>query len=86
MEGFKNANFRTEVIPVPGKTWGYDIFLDQKLMIHQPSIPGMLGNQGFRLRSDAENVAKLVISRMKAGIMPPTVTPQDLAALHISIN
>ena len=29
------------------KTWGYDLYIDQKLYIHQPSIPSVPGNSGF---------------------------------------
>lgn len=59
-------------------TWGYDILVDNQLMIHQPTIPGMHGNEGFKTKGGTEKVAKLVISKMKKGEMPPTVTIDEM--------
>lgn len=63
-------------------TWGYDIYVNAKLKIHQPSIPGMSGEAGFKSKERAERVARFVIRKMKNGEMPPTVTKQDLQKLN----
>lgn len=63
-------------------TWGYDILVDNKMTIHQPSIPGLPGNDGFKTREGAENVAKLVVEKMKEGEMPPAVTEEEMKKLQ----
>jgi hypothetical protein len=75
---FKNANISYQIIPGTNKTWGYDIKVDHKLMIHQPAIPGIPGNSGFSNKAAAENVAKLVIAKMKKGEMPPSVSIEEM--------
>ena len=67
----------------PDNSWGYDVYRNGKLTIHQPSIPAVAGNKGFVKRSDAERTAELVIEKMKAGMMPPTVTIEDLKKINV---
>ncbi len=59
-------------------TYCYDIFSDGKLMIRQPSIPGMPGNKGFKTKANAEKVAQLVLKKIKKGEMPPSVTKEEM--------
>jgi len=70
-------------IQVHNYTWGYDIYVNNKLKIHQPNIPGKSGKEGFKTKEDAEKVARLVIEKMKRGEMPPTVTPEEISNLNI---
>lgn len=62
-------------------TYCYDIYADDKLMIHQPSIPGLSGNEGFKTKAAAEDIAQLVISKIKKGEMPPSVTVEEMKKL-----
>jgi hypothetical protein len=71
------------IIPSEANTYGYDISIKKKLLIHQPSIPGMGGNKGFAKKSDAEKVARLVIKKLQKGMMPPTVEKKELDSLKI---
>jgi len=73
------------IIPSEGHTYGYDISINNKLLIHQPNIPGMEGNKGFEKKSDAEKVARLVIKKIQKGIMPPTVEKKELDSLRIKL-
>ena len=66
-----------------GNTWGYDILKDDKIFIHQPFIPGMPGQAGFRTKQDAVKVARLVVEKIKKGEIPPTVTVEELKALRV---
>jgi hypothetical protein len=59
-------------------TWGYDIYIDGKLRIHQPSIPAVSGNDGFKTKHQCEIAIKLVTDKIKLGKMPPTVTVDEL--------
>jgi len=56
---------------------------DGRLMIHQSSAPGLPGNEGFKTKADAEKVAKLVISKIKKGEMPPTVSIEEMKKLKV---
>lgn len=80
---FNNSKITFKIIDAPNGTFGYDIFSDDKLMFHQPSIPAMPGNEGFKTKSDAEKVAQLVIDKIKKGEMPPTVSPKEMKDLHV---
>ena len=78
-----NSKFTYNIISAPEKTFGYDILVDGKIMIHQPNKPGMGGIRAFDTKLDAEKVAKLVVQKMKNGEMPPSVTPEELKKLKV---
>lgn len=82
----KARNLSFKIIDVLHNTFGYDIFVDGKLMVHQPTIPGVSGNDGFKKKADAEKVAQLVITKIRDGIMPPTVTRQEMEKLGVSLK
>lgn len=63
--------------------WGYQIRQNQKLLLDQPTVPGRPGIQGFQNQEDAQKVAELVVSKLKANIFPPTVSEDDLKNLNI---
>lgn len=64
-------------------TWCYDIYKDKKILIHQTSIPGIPGNDGFKNKSDAKKVALLVIEKLEKGEMPPSVTTNEMKRLKV---
>jgi hypothetical protein len=80
-ETIKNKNIIAMVIPTVNNTWGYDISIGKKLVIHQPSIPGIPGNEGFKTKTAAQKTADFVITKIKKGEMPPTVTMEELKKL-----
>ena len=71
------------IIPSEGNTYGYDILVKNKILIHQPNIPGRPGNKGFAVKADAEKVAKLIIKKLQQGIMPPATSTKELDSLKI---
>src|SRR5205085_10393751 len=77
------ANLTYKVIDAEGGGYGYDIFIDGKLFIHQPGIPGQPGITGFRKKSDSEKVAALVIKKLKSKEMPPAITKEELQQLKV---
>ena len=79
----KNVSYTYTLIPAENKTWCYDIYMDKKLFIHQPSIPGLPGNEGFKTKADAEKIAKLVIDKIKKGEMPPSITIEEMKKLKV---
>ena len=72
-----------KTVPAVNNTWGYDIFKGGKRIIHQQNMPGISGNEGFESASDAEKVAKLVITKLKKGEMPPSVSKEELINLKV---
>ncbi len=75
---FVNSKVTYKIIQAASNTFCYDIFSDGKLLIHQPSVPGIPGNKGFKDKTSAEKVAELVISKIKKGEMPPTVSAEEM--------
>lgn len=80
---FTDTVYAYKTIMAHGKTWGYDIYKGSKCIIHQLTIPGIPGNEGFKSQSDAEKVAKLVITKLKNGEMPPSVSKEELVNLKV---
>lgn len=80
-EAFKNATLTYSIIPAANNTWCYDILMEGRLYIHQPNAPGLPGNEGFKTKEAAAKVAQLVISKMKKGEMPPSVTIEEMKKL-----
>ena len=56
--------FKTE------KGWGYDVLVDDRIIIHQPFIPGVSGTNGFSTEQAAGDDAKSVIEKIKSGEYP----------------
>ena len=80
---YANTKLTWKIIDAPNHTYGYDVLADDRLMIHQKSIPAMPGNEGFKTKTDASKVAQLVISKIKKGEMPPTVTIEEMKKLKV---
>ena len=80
---YKNSNITYNIIDATNSTFGYDVFVDGKLMIHQTSIPSLPGNDGFKTKDDAAKVAELVMYKIRKGEMPPTVTADEMKNLGI---
>ncbi|MCY7410865.1 MAG: DUF4907 domain-containing protein [Chitinophagales bacterium] len=63
--------------------FGYDIYTDGKLSIHQPNIPAVSGNSGFKNEADAKRTGDFIAYKISHGIMPPSVTPEELDSLGV---
>lgn len=89
--GIQNSHSKPDSLsytltPVNNNQYGYDIFVNGRLRIHQPTIPGQPGNSGFKTKSDAKKVALFVMDKINKGIMPPTITQEELKNLGIAIK
>jgi hypothetical protein len=80
---YKNSPLTYNIIETPNNTFGYDVLVQGRLMIHQTSIPGMSGNNGFKTKEDAAKVAEIVMKKISNGEMPPTVDEDELKELSI---
>jgi hypothetical protein len=79
---YRDVNLTYKIIPSENNTYGYEILMDGRLYIHQPTIPGLPGNTGFNDKETAMKVADLVISKIKKNEMPPSVTAEELKKLN----
>jgi len=78
------ADISSFIIHADENKFGYYIFINGEMVIEQRSIPATGGNTGFINEKDAAKVAELVISKLKAGEMPPSVSPEELKLLQIT--
>ena len=75
---YANAEIAIKIIPSANNTFGYDILLYGRPLVHQPTIPGLQGNEGFTTKERAQTVAEFVVKKIRNNEMPPTVTIEDL--------
>jgi len=80
---FSNTKLTYNIIPAVNNTFCYDVLADGKILIHQPSKPGLPGNEGFKTKAAAAKVANLIITKIKKGEMPPSVTTDELKKLNV---
>src|SRR3954462_3264996 len=63
--------------------WGYDILVNDHVLIHQESIPVLPTQHPFETKEEARAIANLVVKKINAG-QPPILTPADIeTTLHI---
>ena len=75
-----NDSLQYETYPQP-KGWGYKLYMRYKLLVNQPMIPALEGNQPFRNEQDARKTARLASSKIAKGEMPPTLTVTEIKHL-----
>ena len=80
---YKNQSIIYKIIQPDNSGYGYDIFINNTLFIHQPVIPCFSGNKRFKSKTDAKKVAVLVIEKIRKGIIPPSVTLSELQKIAI---
>src|SRR5678815_5233515 len=82
-DAYANTKLTYKMIDAPNHTFGYDVYADGKLLIHQTSVPAISGNDGFKTKASAEKVALLVIDKITRGEMPPTVSVEEMKKLKV---
>ena len=80
---YAEAEITTKIIPSAKKTYGYEILLNGRILVHQPNIPALTGNEGFTTKERAQKVADFVIKKIRNNEMPPTVTIDDLKKMGV---
>jgi Domain of unknown function (DUF4907) len=63
--------------------WGYNVLVDGKIYIHQPTVPAVMGNNGFSSEEKARRAGAFVINKIQNNIIPPSVTPEELDSLEV---
>ncbi|KAA9327169.1 DUF4907 domain-containing protein [Hymenobacter busanensis] len=79
-----SAAFSYRLLPAAGATIGYEISQQNRPLIRQLTVPGRGGTQGFRSAADADAVARLVVTKLARGLMPPAVTAHELDSLGVA--
>ena len=80
---YANAEITVKIIPSANNTFGYDILLYGRQLVHQPNIPGLPGNEGFTTKERAQTVAEFVVKKIRKNEMPPTVSIEDLNKMGV---
>ena len=80
---YANAEITIKIIPSIKKTFGYDILLQGKPLVHQPHIPALPRNEGFTTKKRAKIVAEFVVKKIRNNEMPPMVTIEDLNKMGV---
>lgn len=72
----RRASIESRVYKV-ANGWGYDILVNDTIVIHQASIPVLPDQKPFATSEQADRAARTVITKLKDG-RPPTLTTFDL--------
>jgi len=80
---YAKVEITIKIIPSAKNTFGYDILVYGRPLVHQPSIPGLPGNEGFKTEEKARKVAELVVRKIRNSEMPPTVTIGELNGMGV---
>jgi hypothetical protein len=64
--------------------YGYNVYLHNTLYVHQPNMPAVNGNRGFKSAADAEKTAGLTAYKIMNNIMPPSLTVSELDSLGVT--
>ena len=75
---FNNDTIKSN-LPITG--FGYDIYRNNALFIHQPTVPALPGNTGFANAANAIKTANLVVYKIQNNIMPPSVSVHELDSI-----
>lgn len=62
-------------------SWGFDLIDNGKILIHQSIKPALSGNKGFSKNEYAEEAAQLMIKKMENGIMPPSLSADEVKTI-----
>ena len=80
---YANAEITIKIIPSANKTFGYNVLLYGRPLVHQPNIPGLPGNEGFITKERSQKVAEFVVNKIRKNEMPPTVSIEDLNKMGV---
>jgi len=76
---FKNDTVKKQEPKLTG--FGYNILIYDALYVHQPHIPAINGNRGFKTKEQATKAAEFVIYKIRNNVMPPSLSVEELDSL-----
>jgi hypothetical protein len=80
---YASADLAVEIIPAPNDTYGYNILMDGRIIVHQPSVPARPGVEGFRTVEAAQLVGEFVLQKIRHNSFPPSVSVSELDSLGV---
>ncbi len=82
----ENQSLQVKAFNTHNKGWGYDIYKDNKLYIHQEIIPAIEGRKCFASKDEAMRLGELVARKIKQGKGGglPQITIQEIDSLKIT--
>jgi glycogen debranching enzyme len=66
--------------------FGYDVYDGSKKLIHQTSIPGEPGTDGFVSEEEAAIIAQLVVEKLNTSGGFPTLSHEELVSKGITLK
>ncbi len=63
--------------------WGFDIYVDGKRYIHQPTVPVVAGVMGFGSKEQSETAGKMMVEKLRQCKMPPALDENDLETIGV---
>ena len=78
-----SPNLTYDIIPGKDNTFGYEISVNGKKLIHQEEIPGVAGVLGFKTADQAKKTAEFLIQKMKKGESLPAISITELKQLGV---
>jgi hypothetical protein len=80
---YEQADLTVEIIPAPNDTYGYNIKMNGRTLIYQPSVPALPGVEGFKTEEDAMRVGEFIMDKLRKNIFPPSVSVFELDSLEV---
>ena len=77
------SGYRAEAVKNEDEGWGYVIYNGDKPYINQPHIPAVSGVKPFKNEEDALKTGQFAIYKIEQGILPPTLTKEELDSLGV---
>jgi len=74
--------FTIQTIVKDDGSFGYNILVDDRVLIHQPHIPAVQGIKGFDSEQAARNVADVVVGKLMRNEIP-SVSVEELRELNV---
>lgn len=65
----QKSNIELELVN-QNDSWGYQIYIDDKLYIKQDMVPAVQGNVAFKNKAEANMVGNLVADKLRAHELP----------------
>ena len=72
--------FENDSVP---KGFGYDVYINEALYVHQPHIPAVPGNRGFSTEASAKRTGEYVSWKIRNNILPPSLNEKELDSLDV---
>lgn len=82
-QGNELVHYTYSLLSLDNDTYGYDVYANGVLLLHQPNMPGKPERTGFSSKEDAGKVAQRIILKLQHPVAPPVVSTAELQLLNI---